>query len=146
MFWALQQSDPDCWLTELTSDQLASAKEMIAQNDGEFKYYLDRYKYADRFPEHDQVYYRQHAEKTLLKIEQLLTKNGYLLSSKPSIADMAILPFIRQFAFVDRASFDALPYPLLIQWLDSFIASPLFERIMFKFPQWHEHDHRQIFP
>ncbi|MDC9724624.1 MAG: glutathione S-transferase [Gammaproteobacteria bacterium] len=140
MFWALQQNDPDGWLSGLSPEQLTLAKQMIAHNDGEFKYYLDRYKYADRYPEHSQQYYRQQAEKTLYVLEQNIMANGYLISAKLSIVDMAILPFIRQLAFVDKAWFDQSPYPLLKRWLEAFLNSELFEKIMSKYPQWHAHD------
>ncbi|NOQ93140.1 MAG: glutathione S-transferase [Methylophaga sp.] len=140
MFWALQHTDPDGWLTDLTEQQQKASQQIMSNNDEEFKYYLDRYKYADRYPEHSQQYYRQQAEKMLQVLEQHLMKNGYLISAKPSIADMAILPFIRQFAFVDKAWFDESPYPLLKQWLEDFMSSKLFERIMPKYPQWHVHD------
>lgn len=56
MFWALQQHDPEHWLEQ---DWLKQTKQLIQRNDGEFKYYLDRYKYADRYPERSELEYRQ---------------------------------------------------------------------------------------
>jgi len=146
VYWALQQSDPDGYLSNLSEEQLVVSKQVIANNDGEFKYYLDRYKYADRHPEYSQQYYRQQAEKILVILEQYLEKNGYLVSSKISIADLAVLPFIRQFAFTDKAWFDQAPYPNIQHWLAEFINSALFERIMHKYPQWHCDDPVTIFP
>jgi len=40
--WALSQNDPLGWLNGHDAD-------LIAQNDGPFKYHLDRYKYASRY-------------------------------------------------------------------------------------------------
>jgi len=140
MLWALQQFDPNAWLTSLNEEQEKVSWQIIANNDGEFKYYLDRYKYADRYPEHSQQFYRQQAEKTLLDLEQRLGSYDYLVLNKPTIADMAVLPFIRQFAFVDKAWFDQSSYPLLKQWLEKFIRSELFDRIMHKYAQWQEHN------
>jgi len=146
MFWALQQSDPDGWLKDLNQEQRSVSKHIITNNDGEFKYYLDRYKYADRYPEHSQQYYRQQAEKTLMDLEQRLDSHDYLISEKLSIADMAVLPFVRQFAFVDKEWFDQSPYPLLKQWLEEFITSELFANIMHKYPQWQQGQELQFFP
>ena len=145
MFWALQQADPQSWLYDLNSAQHQLSQQLIENNDGEFKDFLDRYKYADRYPEHPQEYYRQQAEKTLVNLQLLLAKNGYLVADKISLADMAILPFIRQFAFVDKAWFDTSPYPLLKTWLDNFLNSDLFSSIMLKYPPWQEGDNVTLF-
>ncbi|MBE0438479.1 MAG: glutathione S-transferase [Gammaproteobacteria bacterium] len=146
MKWALNQRDPDQWYHDLTESQQQLSQELIAQNDGEFKYYLDRYKYADRYPEHTQDYYRQQAEKTLINLEQQLEKNGYLICDRITYADMAILPFIRQFAFSDKAWFDQSPYPHIQKWLNQFIESELFNSIMTKYPAWQLGDDITLFP
>jgi len=146
MMWALHSNDPDKWLGDSSTEVEVSIQALINNNDGEFKHYLDRYKYADRFPEHSQLYYRQQAEKTLLHLEQALTDKDYLFGNFPSLADMAILPFIRQFAFVDKDWFDNSDYTNLKLWLEEFIASPLFNSIMTKYPQWHADDNKQLFP
>jgi len=146
MHWALHKADPDGWLIGLSEQQKEISHQLITHNDGEFKYYLDRYKYADRYPEHSQQYYRQQAEITLQDLEQRLVSNGYLISAKPTLADMAVLPFIRQFAFADKTWFDQSPYPALKQWLAEFIASELFTNIMHKYPQWQEEQSPQYFP
>jgi len=140
MFWSLQQSDPDGWLDNMTIQQKELAQQLIQQNDTEFKYYLDHYKYADRYPDYSKEYYRQKAEQFLLLLEDRLATNNYLMSSVISLADMAILPFIRQFAFVDKAWFDSSPYPRVRAWLQDFIESPLFESIMTKYPKWQEQE------
>lgn len=146
MKWALNQRDPDNWYQSLTESQQQLSQQLIAQNDGEFKYFLDRYKYADRYPEHTQDYYRQQAEKTLITLEQQLQQNGYLICDRITYADMAILPFIRQFAFADKAWFDQSPYPLLQKWLNDFIESELFNSIMTKYPAWQLGDDITLFP
>ncbi len=110
MYWALRQSDPESWLVT-ASQQVTLTRQLIQQNDSEFKQYLDRYKYADRYPEHSEIYYRQQAEKTLVNLEKNLSTNGCLVSENITLADMAILPFIRQFALVDKDWFDSAPYP-----------------------------------
>ena len=145
-FWALTQNDPDNWYQSLSTEQHETMLALIENNDGEFKYFLDRYKYADRYPEHDERYYREQGEKTLARLEQLLTENGCLLRNSWTLADMALLPFIRQFAFVDKAWFDTSPYPGVQTWLADFLESDLFLSVMFKYEQWHHGDEPVVFP
>ena len=51
MLWALKQNDPDNWYVSLAQKELSNSLKLISDNDGEFKTWLDRYKYADRHPE-----------------------------------------------------------------------------------------------
>ena len=146
MVWALEKNDPDIWYNTLTDTQQQLSLQLIANNDSEFKYYLDRYKYADRYPEHTQEYYRQQAQTTLAMLEQQLQHNGCLICSHLTLADMAILPFIRQFAFADKAWFDQSSYPLIQAWLAEFIASELFQKIMLKYSAWKFEDTVTQFP
>jgi glutathione S-transferase len=97
MLWALALNDPQQWLQGEKSLP-ESAKALIDTNDGPFKFWLDRYKYADRHPEQSAEHYRQQAEEFLQSLERLLEVREYLLGEHLSIADMAIFPFIRQFA------------------------------------------------
>ncbi|CAI2797722.1 glutathione S-transferase [Pseudomonas fluorescens group sp.] len=128
MQWALAQHDPDNWL--LGGDPAVLA--LVAENDQGFKYHLDRYKYAERYPEQPMEHYRAEGEVFLQKLEGLLTGRAYLLADHPSLADMALAPFVRQFAHVDRDWFAAAPYPRLQQWLERFLQSPLFVGVMAK--------------
>ncbi|WP_027856480.1 glutathione S-transferase [Marinobacterium jannaschii] len=150
MRWALQQNDPAGWLIGREVDQLDwlwQAEGLIQENDFVFKQHLDRYKYADRYPEHSPEYYRDQCEVTLSKLDRLLQQNnGYLATDHLTIADMAIFPFIRQCAHVDREWFYATGYQALQQWLDDHIASELFQSIMQKYPRWHSGDAITRFP
>ncbi len=145
MTWALQQHDPEHWLPK-NDDEKAQCEQLVQQNDGTFKHYLDRYKYADRYPEHDQLYYRQQGENILIQLDKLLADNGCLIADRITLADIAILPFIRQFAFVDKAWFDSAPYPYLQAWLQHFLASALFTDTMTKLPPWQPGDEAVFFP
>ena len=128
MQWALAQHDPDDWLLQGDPAVLA----LIAENDQGFKYHLDRYKYADRYPEYPMEHYRAEGEVFLQKLEGLLADRAYLLAHHPSLADMAMAPFVRQFAHVDRDWFARAPYPRLQRWLEAFLQSPLFIGVMAK--------------
>lgn len=143
MMWALEQNDPQGLLDTAV---LSQAEALIAQNDNEFKYWLDRYKYADRHTEMTQTEYRQRGEVFLQVLEARLTKNRYLLGDNVTVADIGIMPFVRQFAHVDRNTFYDLPYPKLQQWLQNWLAHPLFLQAMVKFQPWQEKDKAVIFP
>ncbi|WP_201594236.1 glutathione S-transferase [Psychrobacter vallis] len=143
MMWALEQRDSQGLLDERV---LSQANALIEQNDNEFKHWLDRYKYADRHLEMTQTEYRQRGEVFLQILEQLLNKNAYLLGDSVTIADIGIMPFVRQFAHVNRDVFYGLPYPKLQQWLKYWLAHPLFIQAMTKFQPWQEDDDVVIFP
>ncbi|WP_201512767.1 glutathione S-transferase [Psychrobacter alimentarius] len=143
MMWALEQNDPQGLLDTTV---LSQAEALIAQNDNGFKYWLDRYKYADRHTEMTQTEYRQRGEVFLQVLEARLTKSRYLLGDSVTVADIGIMPFVRQFAHVDRDTFYDLPYPKLQQWLQDWLAHPLFLQAMVKFQPWQEEDEAVIFP
>ncbi len=133
MFWALEQHDPAGWLN---CDRDA-ATSLIAENDGAFKAALDRYKYPNRFPDENTSGARVDGEAFLQKLDTLLNSNGGgLMAAGTRLADIAIFPFIRQFANTDREWFDALPYPALQSWLSGHLDSDLFKTVMKKYDPW----------
>ena len=135
--WALQQFDPDSWLR---TDSNEKADALLHENDTVFKQHLDHYKYSDRFPEHPEAFYRDKACQFLLKLEHCLTTTRFLVSNRMSMVDVAVFPFIRQLAFVDKPWFDQAPYPALQAWLQSFLDCDLFKSIMTKYPAWQDGD------
>jgi len=143
MMWALTQQDPH-GLRD--AETLHEANALIDKNDNEFKYWLDRYKYADRHLKMTEVEYRQKGEVFLQTLEELLTKNPYLLGESITIADIGIMPFIRQFAHVNRDVFYRLPYPNLQRWLQDWLNHPLFLQAMTKFEKWQAEDDVVVFP
>ena len=140
MLWALRQSDPHAWLNNINYA-------LIKNNDGPFKQWLDRYKYADRYPEHTQQFYREQGEVTLLMLEQALADSTFLSGDTVTLTDIAIFPFIRQFVSVEQAWFESAPYPKTRQWLDYLLASELFQITMHKYAPWNITDEEQaVFP
>ncbi|MBU2966725.1 glutathione S-transferase [Amphritea sp. 2_MG-2023] len=146
MRWALRQSDPHNWLCADDPDQLWQNEGLIQENDAVFKQHLDRYKYFERYPGHSQDYYRQQCEVTLGRLERQLQQSAFLTGEHCRLADIAIFPFIRQFAHVDRDWFYSAPYPDLQRWLDYHLTSPLFLSVMKKYPRWEEGDAVISFP
>jgi glutathione S-transferase len=128
MNWALQQNDAQGWLNSETG----AASALISLNDGEFKQALDRYKYPDRYPEQSQLSYREQGEQFLQRLETALAGHRYLLGDAASIADVAIFPFIRQFAAVDSEWFAQSDYGNLRAWLAGWVESALFDEVMQK--------------
>lgn len=142
LLWVLEQNDPQNLLDKAVRTE---ADALIDQNDNEFKYWLDRYKYADRHPEMTQEEYRQRGEVYLQQLEQQLEKHTYLLGDKLTVADIGIMPFVRQFAHVDREVFYDLPYPNLQHWLKGWLEHPLFLQAMTKYQPWTEGDEVVVF-
>ena len=142
MIWALEQQDPQGLLD---AEVLQQANALIDKNDNEFKYWLDRYKYADRHIDMTQTEYRHKGEIFLQVLEELLTKNPYLLGKTVTIADIGIMPFVRQFAHVDRDVFYSLPYPNLQRWLQDWLQHPFFLQTMTKFQPWQDGTEAVIF-
>ena len=143
MTWALAHQDSQGLLN---AETLLEANALIDKNDNEFKYWLDRYKYADRHIEMTQTEYRQKGEAFLQLLEELLTKSPYLLGKSVTLADIGIMPFVRQFAHVNRDVFYDLPYPNLQRWLQDWLSHPLFLQAMTKFHPWQEKDDVVVFP
>tara|TARA_R110002110_G_scaffold415857_1_gene658510 strand:+ start:13599 stop:14201 length:603 start_codon:yes stop_codon:yes gene_type:complete len=134
MRWALKQNPTQTWLPENETQQ-KTILNLVYRNDEEFKPWLDKYKYASRFPEDNPINYFKNASIFLTEIEKHLEKNQYLGGQQVNLADMALLPFVRQFASVDRDLFDK-NFPVLVPWLETFLQSDLFKSVMHKYPLW----------
>jgi glutathione S-transferase len=125
MLWALHHNDPEHWLTPE-----CDLRELIARFDTQFKQHLDRYKYPTRFTGVDPLVSRGAACQDLALLEDRLTRTKYLAGEHVSLADMAIVPFVRQFANVDADWFASQPWTDLQRWLKTLVQSARFERIM----------------
>jgi len=149
MLWALTQSGVSAWLKPQAGD-LDDMLELIEHNDGEFKQHLDRYKYPDRYAHEKQpnvLYHRAQACAFLSQLETLLNDNGFLFGSHASLADLAIFPFVRQFAATDPGWFASLEYRRLQAWLTGWLQSDLFAAAMHKHPVWQAGDApRYLYP
>lgn len=137
LLFALAHNDPHHWMDCDTDD----ADALIAANDGPFKHNLDRYKYASRYSDDAargdvDLSHRLAAEENLQALETRLEAHSYLMGETQKYADIAIFPFIRQFANTDLDWWAQAPYPNLRVWLSEHIESELFKTIMTKHPQW----------
>lgn len=141
MLWALRRKDPEGWL----APPKASLDDMLAVitgNDGEFKRNLDRYKYPNRYPEESagdaQAFAQLHRAQGAAWLARLdgMLDGGWLFGTHASLADMALLPFVRQFAHTDAAWFAAQAWPRLQAWLAGFEASARYAGVMGKHAPW----------
>ncbi|WP_223505966.1 glutathione S-transferase [Pseudomonas sp. GL-RE-29] len=130
--WALARHDPQDWLLKDDPQAQQAIADLIDENDQVFKVHLNRYKYAERYPEQPMTFYRAEGEVFLRRLDELLEGRDYLLAQHPSLADVALMPFVRQFAHVDREWFAQTPYRRLQAWLQRFLESELFTSIMKK--------------
>ncbi|NVO56900.1 glutathione S-transferase [Rhodobacteraceae bacterium B1Z28] len=135
MIWALQQNDPQRLL-----DMPQAGWDLIEVNDGPFKAALDHTKYATRYPGLDPKVERKKAASYLLNLDERLAGRSWLFGSRPTIADLALLPFVRQFAHIDRMWFDGQEWLNLISWLNRFIECEAFLQVMNKNSPWSEGD------
>ena len=142
MHWALAERDPLLW-SEGPDEE---TRVLLQANDGPFKHHLDRYKYSVRHDDVDLHTERDQAAMFIAQLEARLEVGAYLTGDQPRLADVAIFPFVRQFAGVDKAHWQSAPFANTRRWLEQWLASPLFSRCMHKSARWRPEDERVFFP
>lgn len=145
MLWALRQDDPAGWLAP-SQGGIDAMLALISECDGSFKGLLDRYKYPQRYNEPSGEPYRNEAALWLMQLNARLDASPCLFGSKRSLADMAIAPFVRQFAHTDLEWFNSQPWPRLQAWLEAWLDDRLFEQVMVKYPRWLDGSRGELFP
>ncbi|WP_448245793.1 glutathione S-transferase [Thalassotalea agariperforans] len=140
MRWALTQHDPDNLLLknlpDSNEDLATQMMALIQLFDGEFKACLEQYKCAKRYHEANLTDYRANCEHYLHILEKALNQQAFVIGEHESLADLAILPFIRQLARVERQWYLQSPYPNLRAWLNRYLQSVMFTKVMAKHPLW----------
>jgi glutathione S-transferase len=148
MLWALGESDPDNLLRIENSKQSVSLNEtkpsietkdilkLIDLFDSEFIPCLDAYKCAKRYHESNLKECRHACEVYIQKLEHRLSLHKYLIDDNESMADIALLPFIRKFAKVERQWYRQSSYPNIRHWLNQYLQSALFNKVMAQHPLW----------
>lgn len=138
MRWSLARHDPAGWLDH-------HDEQLIETNDGPFKHHLDRAKYPERHGS-DANTHRAACIDMLRPLEDRLADTSYLCGAAMSLTDAAIVPFIRQFASIDRDWFEAQPLPNIRHWLERLVASDLFDTAMVRLTPWRTGDLDTHFP
>lgn len=157
MLWALNENDPDNLLRSdslvvkkqktniSTSSALTEMLLLIKQFDVEFKTRLEQYKCAKRYHESNLSECRQACEVYIQNLEQRLTEHTYIIDEYESLTDIALLPFIRQFARVERQWYLQSNYSNVKKWLNKYLQSPMFTKVMAKYPLWSESSEVVVF-
>jgi glutathione S-transferase len=145
MLWALRRNDPHQWLSA-NGVPLAQMLALIAPCDGAFKFHLDRYKYPHRFGLNDASMHREQGAHYLSALNARLLAHAHLTGELQSLADMAIAPFVRQFAHTDPLWFGAQPWPALQSWLAAFEDSRNYQQVMVKYAPWAPGQPPVLFP
>ena len=136
MLWAFSESDPADLLLSADPEMLDNMLALIHQFDSEFKPCLEAYRAAKRYHEPNLAECRLACEQYITQLELRLSQHAFLITDRESLADLALLPFIRQFARVERQWYLQSPYPKLRQWLDSYLQSKMFSKVMTKHELW----------
>jgi glutathione S-transferase len=134
MRWALAAPDAQDWWARAQSP---ANLDLVQRNDGDFKRHLDRWKYPQRYASGPLApdAHRDSALDVLLRpLEARLHSAPYLGGATPCATDLAVMPFVRQFAAVDAGWFATLDLPSLRSWLNGWLDSPLFAACMYKLP------------
>ncbi|MCW8347115.1 glutathione S-transferase [Vibrio sp. ZSDZ65] len=138
MLWALAQGDPDDLLNVIQPPSLPEMLGLISQFEAEFVPALEAYSCAKRYHDDNLEACRQRCEIVLSTLEQRLSMHSFLFSESESILDIAIMPFVRKFARIERQWYLQSPYPNLRRWLDSYLQSRMFSKVMAKHELWLE--------
>ena len=133
MMWAMNHNNE--WIAESIENQI----ELINNNDSNFKPWLDKYKYFDRFPENNRKFYQEQCSAFLNEYNDMVSSTTFLFGESLMLADAAIFPFVRQFANVDYDWFKS-KYDKLLLWLERICASDLFIVAMKKYDEWEKNN------
>ncbi len=136
MVWALSKNDPHGLLGKDSHNQLPLMLTLIEEFERDFDPALNAFGCAKRYHEDTMVPLRQDCERELAKLESRLVEHRFLFGEHESLVDIALLPFIRKFARIDKQWFREAPYPKVRDWLNGYLTSPYFSKVMAKQPLW----------
>jgi len=148
ILWALSESKKEniknIYLPENKKEEIFRT---INENDNEFKYHLDRFKYSSRFNLSKEAYHFSEALKIIERWNELLTINSYFMGERPTIADWCIWPFVRQFRIACESKKKLNYFELPIKnWLDFFENNEKFNTLMYKYEFWRPSSQSSYFP
>lgn len=136
MDWALSSNDPHNLLRVNEPDVSNEMRRLIQQHDDVFIPLLEQYRAAARYHDDKETSARQACESFLAILEAKLEHSTFLMGDTPSLADYALLPFMRQFSKVDRKWFLQASYPKFQQWLIAHYNNPVYAKAMRPYPEW----------
>ena len=148
ILWALSESSKkNVKLIYFPDDKKEDIFKIINENDNEFKYHLDRFKYAARYHDGNEEFHFRKAIIFINKWNELLEENKYFFGENQTIADWSIWPFVRQFKIACESQ-KRTNYlkPSIKNWLDSFENNINFKSLMYKYELWAPNSGKNYFP
>ena len=131
----------------LNSDQELFTEDAIKLFDEKFKFHLDRYKYATRYEDVDEILHRESCVEILKTMENKISNKIFFYTDHLNKIDICILPFIRQFRIANPEWFDNhIEFPKVQKWLDNFLKSSILEEIMVSHEVWKKNNPAIFFP
>ena len=124
---------------------------IIRENDQEFKFHLDRFKYASRFDEKDKDYHFYEAQNILknwnFSLKESTKRNFWIVGENETIADWCIWPFVRQFKIAcEHQKIDNHFDDSMIRWLNYFETNNNYKDVMNKYEIWNQSSKVSYFP
>ena len=131
----------------LNSDQELFTEDAIKLFDEKFKFHLDRYKYATRYEDVDEILHRESCVEILKTMENKISNKIFFYTDHLNKIDICILPFIRQFRIANPEWFDNhIEFPKVQKWLDNFLKSSILKEIMVSHEVWKKNNPAIFFP
>ena len=95
----------------------------------ELKPMIDLYKYGAnlKFDKEAHVIHTAELKKLIQVLEEALQNKKYLIEDRLTLADIAIIPFMRQVMRTREGEFDFAPYPRVLAWTNSIIETDWFK-------------------
>ena len=131
--WAMESHAPSVHIYS-EAEEILSLK-LIQLFDSNFKHHLDRYKYSSRYNV-DPKEHQQECKIILENLEAEINPSPWIFGKQISLLDISILPFIRQCKIANPNWFFAQNFPKLIDLLNYFENSKLFDQAMQKYELW----------
>ena len=148
ILWALSVSKKKNLINKYIPDnKKEKIFEIINENDNQFKYHLDRFKYSTRFNSIDKEYHFLEASKFINRWDELLKKTRFLFGDNHTIADWCIWPFVRQFKIACESQKKIKFFqPTMQKWLEYFENHKNFTDLMYKYSLWEPSSKTNYFP
>ena len=119
---------------EVASEKYKEMSEWFDWCANVFKHQIDLYKYGkDRV--FDIALHKEHGDalsEMIQKLEDSLSASDYLLGDTITLADVAIIPFIRQIMRTRNGEYDLRMYPRVLAWSATILEQPWFDDVVMK--------------
>ncbi len=137
--WAFDRSLPEGWVTNEKAMGCRIGMAVVDTLQEEFVFHANRIKYPDRYPDEDIDEHKSHITGYMNRLESSLQNGGFVVGA-PSICDIIVLPLIRQLRASAEDWFAQESGPNTRRWLEYWLETDIFQKVMAKYPVWAEGD------